>query len=220
MLRAQSITNGLGENLPMLTLYYSPGACSMASHIVLEESGEKYTPQRVDLAKGEQKTEAYLKIHPLGRVPALRLDNGEPLVENTAILPYLGKRFGLWPTEAIAEAKALSLIGFLAVNVHPAWAHSRRPERYTADKSAFSGLAEMGIKTFQGYLKQTDAMLEGREWFSDRYSVLDPYAFIFYTWGARHGLPMGELKNYTAFKDRMLARPAVQRVVEDEKIKV
>src|SRR5215472_361920 len=52
----------------MLTLYYAPGACSMAAHIVLEESGEKYTPQRVDLAKGEQKTEAYLKIHSAERV--------------------------------------------------------------------------------------------------------------------------------------------------------
>jgi glutathione S-transferase len=204
----------------MLTLFYSPGACSMAAHIVLEESGEKYTPQRVDLAKGEQKTEAYLKIHPLGRVPALRLDGGEPLAENTAILPYLGKRFGLWPTDATAEAKALSLIGFFAVNVHPAYAHNRRPERYTADTSAFPGLKEMGLKTFHGYLKQTDAMLADREWLSDRYSVLDPYAFVFYTWGARSELPVGELKNYTALKDRMLERPAVQRVLEDEKIKV
>jgi len=56
----------------MLTLYYAPGACSMASHIVLEESGEKYEPKKVDLAGGEQRTEAYLKINPLGRVPALR----------------------------------------------------------------------------------------------------------------------------------------------------
>jgi glutathione S-transferase len=204
----------------MLTLYYAPGACSMAAHIVLEEGGEKYTPQRVDLAKGEQKTEAYLKIHPLGRVPALRLDGGEPLAENTAILPYLGKRLGLWPTDATAEAKALSLIGFFAVNVHPAYAHTRRPERYTADTSAFPGLKDMGLKTFHGYMKQTDAMLDGREWFSDRYSALDPYAFVFYTWGLRSELPMGELKNYTAFKDRMLGRAAVQRVVEDEKIKV
>jgi glutathione S-transferase len=204
----------------MVTLYYAPGACSMAAHIVLEESGEKYTPQRVDLAKGEQKTDAYLKIHPLGRVPALRLDNGEPLAENTAILPYLGKRFGLWPTDAIAEAKALSLIGFFAASVHPAHAHVGRPERYTADASAYPGLKDMGLKTFHGYLKQTDAMLDGREWFSERYSVLDPYAFVFYTWGVRRELPMNELKNYTAFKDRMIKRPAVQRVIEDEKIKV
>ena len=87
----------------MLTLYYAPGACSMASHIVLEESGEKYEPKKVDLAGGEQRTEAYLKINPLGRVPALRLDNGEPLTENTAILPYLGKRFDLWPKEPTAR---------------------------------------------------------------------------------------------------------------------
>ena len=204
----------------MITLYYAPGACSMAAHIVLEESGEKYTPQRVDLANGEQKTEAYLKIHPLGRVPALRLDDGAPLSENTAILPYLGKRFGLWPTDAAAEAKALSLIGFFASSVHPAHAHVGRPERYTADSSAFPGIKDMGLKTFHGYLKQTDGMLGGREWLSDRYSVLDPYAFVFYTWGVRRELPMGELTHYTAFKDRMLKRPAVQRVVEDEKIKV
>jgi len=204
----------------MITLYYAPGACSMAAHIVLEESGEKYTPQRVDLAKGEQKTDAYLKIHPLGRVPALRLDNGEPLSENTAILPYLGKRFGMWPTDATAEAKALSTIGYFASSVHPAHAHVGRPERYTADANAYPGIKDMGLKTFHGYLKQTDGMLGGREWLSDRYSVLDPYAFVFYTWGVRRELPMGELKNYTAFKDRMLKRPAVQRVVEDEKIKV
>src|SRR5436309_9715734 len=114
----------------MMTLYYAPGACSMAAHIVLEESGEKYQPQKVDLAGGEQRTEAYLKINPQGRVPALRLDNGEPLAENTAILPYLGKRFGLWPSDPIAEAKALSLIGFFAASVHPAHAHIGRPERY------------------------------------------------------------------------------------------
>ena len=121
----------------MLTLYYAPGACSMAAHIVLEESGEKYQPQKVDLANGEQRTEAYLKINPQGRVPVLRLDDGEPLAENTAILPYLGKRFGLWPNEPIADAKALSLIGFFAASVHPAHAHVGRPERYAADPSAY-----------------------------------------------------------------------------------
>jgi glutathione S-transferase len=204
----------------MITLYYAPGACSMAAHIVLEEGGQPYEAKRVDLASGEQRTETYLKIHPQGRVPALRLDNGEPLTENTAILPYLGKRFGLWPTEATAEAKALSLIGFFAASVHPANAHVSRPERYTADKAAFPAIQEMGLKTFHGYLQQIDRMLAGREWLSDKYSVLDPYAFVFYTWGARRELPMNELTNYTKFKDRMMQRPAVQRVAADEKFKV
>jgi glutathione S-transferase len=204
----------------MLTLYYAPGACSMAAHIVLEESGEKYQAQKVDLAGGEQRTEAYLKINPQGRVPALRLDSGEALAENTAILPYLGKRFGLWPEDPVAEAKALSLIGFFAASVHPAHAHIGRPERYATDPAAHPTLRETGRKAFHGYLQQIDRILAGREWLSDSYSVLDPYGFVFYTWGVRRELPMNELKNYTAFKDRMLQRPAVRRVVEDEKIKV
>lgn len=204
----------------MLTLYFTPGACSMAAHIVLEESGEKYEPQRVDLSKGEQRSEAYLKINPLGRVPVLRLENGEHLAENTAILPYLGKRFGLWPTEPIAEAKALSLIGFLAASVHPAHAHIGRPDRYATDPAAFTTLKETGLKAFHSYLRHMDGMLAGREWFSGHYTVLDPYGFVFYTWGLRHGLPMAELTNYTAFKERLLQRPAVQRVVEEEKVRV
>ncbi len=175
----------------MLTLYFTPGACSMAAHIVLEESGEAYEPRPVDLAKGEQRTEAYLKINPQGRVPALRLDDGEPLAENTAILPYLGKRFGLWPNDPVAEAKALSLIGFFAASVHPAHAHIGRPERYAADPSAFPSLKETGLKAFHGYVRQVDDMLAGREWFSEKYSVLDPYGFVFYTWGIRRELPVG-----------------------------
>jgi len=204
----------------MITLFYAPGACSLAAHIVLEESGEKYEAKRVDLGKGEQRTEAYMKIHPLGRVPALLLDDGSPLTENTAILPYLGKRFGLWPKDATAEAQALSLIGFFASTVHPAHGHISRPERYATDKAMFPNIQEQGKKSFHEYLKMIDGRLAGRQWLSDQYTVLDPYAFTFYTWGVRRELPMGELKNYGAHKDRMLQRAAVQRVVADEKIKV
>jgi glutathione S-transferase len=204
----------------MLTLFYAPGACSMAPHIVLEEGGEKYEPKRMDLAKGEQKSAEYMKIHPLGRVPALKLDDGTPLTENTAILPFLGKRFGLWPTDPVKEAQALSVIGFFAASVHPAHAHVGRPERYTEDKAAFAGLQAMGKKTFHEYIKQIDGMYARREWLSDKYSVLDPYAFVFYAWGVRRELPMAELKHYSAFKDRMLKRPAVQRVVADESVKL
>jgi len=204
----------------MLTLFYAPGACSMASHIVLEESGEKYDARRMDLAKGEQKAPEHMKIHPLGRVPALKLDDGSPLTENTAILPFLGKRFGLWPTDPLKEARALSTVGFFATSVHPAHAHIGRPERYTEDKSAFPGIQAMGKKSFGEYLKQIDAMYAGREWLSDKYSVLDPYALVFYAWGKRRELPVAELKHYTAARDRMAKRAAVQRVLADEGVKL
>ena len=204
----------------MLKLYFCPGACSLASHIVMEESGEPYEQHSVNLAAGEQRTEAYLKMNPQGRVPLLRLDNGDHVAENTAILPYLGKRFGLWPNDEVGEAKALSLIGFFAASVHPAHAHVGRPERYSADPAAIPSIKEAGLKTFHGYLQQIDGMLSGREWIGDKYSVLDPYALVFYTWGVRRELPVGELKNYTAFKERMTKRPAVAKTLEQEKIKV
>lgn len=204
----------------MLTFYYAPGACSMAPHIVLEEGGEKYAPQKMDLSKGEQRTPEYMKIHPLGRVPALLLDDGSPLTENTAILPFLGKRFGLWPKDPVKEAKALSVIGFFAATVHPANGHIGRTERYTDEKAAFPGIQAKGKQSYAEYMKQIDAMYAGREWLSDSYSVLDPYAFIFYLWHHRRNEPVAELKHYTAAKDRMLARPAVQRVLADEGLKL
>ena len=206
----------------MLTLYYSPGACSMAPHIVLEEGGEKYELKRVDFSKAEQRSEAYIKaVHHLGRVPALGgIDAGPPLTENTAILPYLGKRYKLWPTDPVVEARANSTIGFFAATVHPAHAHISRPERYATDKEHFPDIQAQGRKLFFDYLTMVDGMLAGRQWLLDGYSVLDPYAFTFYVWGVRRELPMAELKNYGAHKDRMLARSAVQRVVEDEKLKV
>lgn len=204
----------------MLTLFYAPGACSMAAHIALEESGEKYEAKRMDLTKGEQRTEAYLKIHPMGRVPALLLDDGEPLTENTAILPFLGKRFGLWPKGDVADARALSLVGFFASTVHPAHSHIGRAERYASDPACLPNIQETGRKSFAGHIREIDAKLSGREWLSDAYSVLDAYALVFYVWGVRREVPMAEMKHYGAFKDRMLARPAVQRVLEDEKVKL
>jgi glutathione S-transferase len=158
----------------MLTLYFTPGACSMAAHIVLEESGEKYEPRQVDLANGEQRTEAYLKINPQGRVPVLRLDGGEHLAENTAILPYLGKRFGLWPTEPVAEAKALSLIGFFAASVHPAHAHVGRPERYAADQSAFPTIKEIdGLVAREAFAEASERLVVKRGAMPSGVAVID-----------------------------------------------
>jgi glutathione S-transferase len=204
----------------MLTLYYAPGACSLAAHIVLEESGEKYQAKKMDLSKGEQRTPEYLKIHPLGRVPALQLEDGKPLTENTAILPYLGKRFKLWPTEPSAEAQALSVIGFFAATVHPAHAHIGRPERYATNKDAFADIQATGKKSFHGYLEQIDGMYSGREWLADKYSVLDAYALVFYAWGLKRELPVAQMKNYSAAKERMFARPAVKKILETEGVKV
>jgi len=111
----------------MLTLYYAPGVCSMASHIGLEESGAAYEVKPVALAKGEQKTDGYLKINPRGKVPALSVD-GKILTENTAILNFLGKRFPekrLLPTELFDEERCISTCAWLSNTVRTV---NRRPK--------------------------------------------------------------------------------------------
>ena len=111
-------------------------------------------------------------------------------------------------------------IASASTSVHPSVAHMWRPERYAADTSVHPLIQDAGRKTFDGYLEQIDGRLVGRRWFSDQYSVADPYLLVFYVWGLRRGYPMQELKNFTAIKDSLLQRPAVQRALAKEKIDV
>ena len=116
----------------MLTLYYAAGACSTASHIGLEESGAAYEVKPVALAKGEQKTDAYLKINPRAKVPALKLDGGSIITENTAILSYLALRFPekqLFPKDAAGQARCISHMAWLSNQVHPRSVAAFRADR-------------------------------------------------------------------------------------------
>lgn len=204
----------------MLTLYYSPGACSMASHIGAEESGVSYEPKQILIAKGEQKTPDYLKINPRGKVPALKLDDGAVLTENTAILSYLAKRSpekGLLPKDPAAEARCVSMMAWLSNTVHPAFTHIFRPGNFSEDAAAQDSIKAMGKKTFWEKLQEIDGLVAGKEWMQGtQFTTCDPYALVFYGWGARIELPVKELKNYTVWKDRMLKRPAVHKILERE----
>jgi glutathione S-transferase len=202
----------------MLKLYFAPGACSTASHIGLEESGATYDSQALSFAKAEQRTPEYLKVNPRGRVPALVVDEGT-IVENTAILDYVAATYAphLMPKDPVARARAISLMAWFSNGVHPNFTHIGRPERFATDTAVFDHLKAVGRENFFANLKEIDGLLAGKTWIlGDEFSVVDGYALVFYGWGKRIGLPVAELKNYTAWKDRMLARPAVMRVLERE----
>ena len=204
----------------MLTLYYAPGACSMASHIALEETGAPYETQIVNLAQGEQTKPEYTgKVNPRGKVPALQTDDGI-LTENVAILTYIARSFPqarLLPEEPIGTARCLSHMAYLSNTVHPAFTHIVRPRRFATDEAAHASLRATGRENAWKLLQELDALLAGREWvLGSRYSVADPYTLVIYGWGKGHGMPVEELRSYTAFKDSMLQRPAVRRVLERE----
>ena len=202
----------------MLTLYYSPGACSMAAHIALEEAGAQYALKLVSIPKGEQLADEYLQnVNPRGKVPSLRTQDGI-LTENVAILTYIARIFPharLLPDEPISMARCLSHMAYLSNTVHPAFTHIVRPGRFATDQSAQENVKATGRENAWKLLQELDGLLGGQEWVLDsRYSVADPYTLVIYGWGKGHGMPIEQLKNYTAFKDRMLQRPAVRGVLK------
>ena len=199
----------------MLILYYWPGASSIVPHIVLEEIGTPYQRQLVNLAQGEHKSDAYLKINPHGKVPALAVDN-TVLTENVAILTYLARRFPeahLLPDGAIEEARCLSTMAWFASAVHTTFAHIIRPERFATDKAAHGNLKETARDIFWNNCREINELLDGKAWtMGAHYTVCDPYALFFYDLGTRIKLPIHELAAYAAFSKRMLERPAVSKV--------
>ena len=203
----------------MLTLYFSPGACSMASHIGLEEAGAPYAEKPTLLAKGEQKTAAYLKINPRGKVPALSVD-GRIITENTAILTYLAKRFpqaNLLPADLVGEAHCIGAMAWFSNIVHPSYQRYMRPERFAEGEAAQATVKDMGRKSFWANCQEINSLVEGKDWMMGKqYTVADPYALVFYGWGVRGEFPMQELAAYTAWKDRMLKRPAVMKILQSE----
>jgi glutathione S-transferase len=204
----------------MLTLYYAPGACSMASHIALEETGVPYEAKPVSLATGEHMKDEYTKnVNPRAKVPALRTDEGV-LTENVAILIYLARSFPnaqLLPTDPLGTARALSHMAYLSNTMYPAFTHIMRPGRFATDESAHENLKATGRENFWKLLQEIDHLLDGKQYvLGSQYSAADGYTLVFYGWGKRIGLPVDQLKNYTALKDRLLTRPAVRKVLERE----
>lgn len=203
----------------MLTLYYSPGACSLAPHIALEEASAAYALQLVSIPKGEHQAPEYLKVNPRGKIPALRTDVGV-LTENVAILTYIARSFpqsGLLPEEPFNMARCISHMAWLSNTVHPAFTHIVRPGRFATDGSAQQNVKAIGRENAWKLLQELDRLLDGQQWvLGSRYSVADPYTLVIYGWGKGHRMPVEQLKNYSAFKDRMLQRPAVRTVLERE----
>jgi glutathione S-transferase len=202
-------------------LYYAPGACSLASHIALEEVGIPYETQRIRTAEGEQRSPEYLAINPRGRVPALVVD-GKVLTENVGIMAFVGGGFGqgkVWPKDTWEQAKCLSSMAWLSNTVHPSYARYFRAERYIEGEEHKQALKTKALADFNDCLAEIDRLLEGRRWsVGNRYSVVDGYLLVFYRWGNRAKLPVKSLPNYTRVMEAVLARPAVKKVMADEGI--
>ncbi len=200
----------------MLTLYYSPHSCSLAPYIALEEAGAKFEPYRMNFAAGEQNGDAFKKLNPKGRVPALATDQGV-LTENVAILAYIAQTFpaaNLAPTDLFQLAQMQAFNAYLSSTVHPNHSHGGRGYRWSDDPEVQKALK---IKVPQNMLDCftiiESAYLKGTWVMGEQFSVADAYLLTISNWMESDGVDTNKLPKIMAHRQAMMARPAVARAV-------
>jgi glutathione S-transferase len=198
-----------------MKLYYSPGACSLASHITLEEAGLAYETVRVDLeTKKTADGNDYLAINEKGYVPTLVLDNGGILTENTVVLTYIADQDPggrLAPAHGtFARYRFAEWLNFIATEIHkgfgPLW-NAKYPD-------SVKDLARKTLaKRFDYIAKRLDStpFLMGSD-----YTAADAYLFTVANWSHRAKIDLAPWPSLTDFMARVGARPAVQRAMKAE----
>jgi glutathione S-transferase len=204
-----------------ITLYYSPGSCSLAPHIVLRDVGADFALARVPVAERATYTPEYLRINPKARVPALAID-GFVVSENPAILALLGRRFpaaGLYPEGGEAEARCLEWLAWQSNTVHIAFAQVWRAERFVEREADFPPVQASGRANIARHCATIEERLAASPFAAgERTSVADPMLLVFYRWGLRLGMAMDGYTAWTRHTTAMMARPAVAAAFAAEQI--
>ena len=205
----------------MLKLYYAPGTCALASHITLEEAGADYATERLNFKANQQNSPEYLEINPKGRVPSLATDSGI-LTETPAMLAYIAQTFPkakLAPLDdPFAFAQVQSFNSYLCSTVHVAHAHKMRGARWATEESSFADMKRMVPKTVGACFALIERkMLRGPWVMGDSYTICDPYLFTVAQWLEGDGVDIKSTPKVADHFKRMADRPAVRKVMEQQK---
>jgi glutathione S-transferase len=206
----------------MYTLFYAPGACSLASHIVLEEIEARFDPVRLDLMAGDQHKPEFRAVNPGGKVPALVTPHGT-LTESPAILSFLADsapEYGLLPQDPFARAGCASTMAWLSSTVHIAFGRYWRQAALTSVEAAWSDMKEKAAGDIAAAFTRLDQRLDGSEWVHGGFTVVDPYVLVMRRWGSRIGLDMATWPNLVAHGARVAARAGAQRALAREGIRI
>ena len=200
-----------------MKLYYSPGACSLADHIVLEWIGAPY--EAIKVAREDRKNPEFLAINPAGAVPALEHD-GWVLTQNAAILNYLADLFpesGLGGDgSARSRAEINKWLAFANSDVHPAFKPIFGSTAYLESPELIERSKQNARALVRGLFERANAHLQGRDWLTERRSIADPYLYVTYRWARVTGVDLDGLDHLAAYASRIEADPAVQKALKDE----
>lgn len=201
-----------------MKLYYSPGACSLAPHIVLREAGLDFSFEKVDTAT--RRTAAgrdYLSINPNGYVPALEIEAGLVLTEGPAIMQFIADKAPgaqLAPGAGSLERYQLqSWLNFITAEIHKGFSPLFKPAMPDAAKALFVEQLGQRFDHVERHLAQHDYLV------GERFTVADAYLFVTTNWAGYLGISLARWPGIEAFRARVAARPAVQAAMAAESLK-
>lgn len=204
-----------------MKFFYIPHACSMAPHIVLEEAGAEFEPAAIDYLAGDHRKPEFLAINPKGYVAVLITDRGV-ISENMAIMAYVAQAYPdakLAPIDPFGFAQVQAFNSFMSSSVHITFRAMSKPTIFAdGDEAAAALLAKVPEMAHKYFSLIEEQLSDGREWIhGDAYTISDPYLFVYASY-----LQRGTAGDPTPFplvkahRERVLARPATQRVIERE----
>ena len=202
-----------------LKLFYSPNACSIAIHVLLQEIGKPFELQRVDFSKGEQYSAQFTAISPKAKVPVLQRDDGSTLTELPAIAWYLGRsnpELNLLPADIESEVRMLEIMDYLVATVHMrGFTRIFRPENFSPTPEDKEKVQETGRKTVAQGFEIILPVLGQKDYLLSAFSIADVVLFFLEFWAVRRAamtLPAALDRHF----QRMLVRPSVQRALAAE----
>jgi len=198
-----------------MKLYYSPGACSLASHIVAEEAGIALQLEKVDIrAKRTEGGADFWQVNPKGYVPALALDDGEVLTEGTAIVQYLADQkpaSGLAPANGtLPRYRLLEWLGYINSEIHKSYSPLFKPDVTDAVRAERLEYLARRYQFIDSALAKQSFLL------GEQFSVADAYLFTVTNWAGHVGLDLSGFPAVQSFQQRVAARPAVQAAMKAE----
>ncbi|HVZ04832.1 glutathione binding-like protein [Hyphomicrobium sp.] len=192
-----------------MTLYYSPGACSLADHIALHEAGAKFDLVKVNLKSHTlEDGRSFLEISPKGYVPALQFDDGEVLTENIAILTMIADRHpALMAPGHLGRYRLLEILAYISTEIHKSFQPLFAPTATEQDKNRAK-------ETISKRLDFISSQLTGPYIFGEEMTVADAYLFVMLLWSDKNGIALPV--NLKAFSEHVRARPTVQVALKHE----
>ena len=202
-----------------MKLMYTPGACSIGIHVLLEEIGKPYEAETVALAKGEQNTPEYKAKNPKSKVPALLRDDGSVLTEFPAIAYYLAASnpdSKLLPANVEGQARMLETMDYVVASVHmQGFTRVFKPSAFTDKEADYDGVKAAGLAIVEKGFGILDQQMAGKTYVTGEMSAADAALFYVEFWYAKR---MGKTlpANLARHWEAMSQRPAVQKVLSAE----